>query len=258
MVVKLAYRRTLLNTIDLIGKRFGRLVALEFQGIHHRNARWKCQCDCGTVTIVSRCSLVQNNTQSCGCLRRERIAQGTTKVHPGQVYGRLSVVKRRKDLETTKRTLHECLCDCGNTIVVLTSNMRSGKTKSCGCYNAEVLSKRRTTHGLSGTKSFRDFHNHKQRELRNKFDVEWTLEMEVKLKEIQSECVLCGSKENLAVDHMLPVSKGYGLRPGNAVILCKSCNSRKSNKVLQELPIEIQSKLVAAAEEFRIKWEGVY
>lgn len=44
------------------------------------------------------------------------------------------------------------------------------------------------------------------------------------------ECVVCDSKNKLSIDHFKPLSRGNTLCIGNAIILCTSCNSRKSNK----------------------------
>lgn len=45
----------------------------------------------------------------------------------------------------------KCLCSCGNTCVVRSNSLRSGKTKSCGCFNRESaavrMKKQRTIHG---------------------------------------------------------------------------------------------------------------
>ncbi len=43
-------------------------------------------------------------------------------------------------------------CECGNEIVARFSAVKSGNTKSCGCWNKESASKRATTHGHSGLK----------------------------------------------------------------------------------------------------------
>jgi hypothetical protein len=65
----------------------------------------------------------------------------------GKRYGRLTVLEQFRDVapgdsKVTSRSL--CLCDCGNTVTVLTANLRRGNTTSCGCYNHELTTK----HGL--------------------------------------------------------------------------------------------------------------
>lgn len=44
-----------------------------------------------------------------------------------------------------------CDCDCGNTHVVATSDLTSGRVSSCGCYRIEALRARLTKHGKSNT-----------------------------------------------------------------------------------------------------------
>lgn len=58
--------------LPLEGKRFGRLIVISFAGLTKRQAStWKCQCDCGEITICTGQHLVRGGTKSCGCLRRE-------------------------------------------------------------------------------------------------------------------------------------------------------------------------------------------
>lgn len=54
----------------------------------------------------------------------------------GKVYGYLTVLERA---ENTKegRARWRCICKCGNEVVVLGKHLRSGNTKSCGCYQKE-------------------------------------------------------------------------------------------------------------------------
>lgn len=61
-------------TLDLHGRRFNRLLVLERAPKISRLTRWKCQCDCGRFTTVVTGKLTNGHTQSCGCLKRERIA----------------------------------------------------------------------------------------------------------------------------------------------------------------------------------------
>ena len=72
----------------------------------------------------------------------------------GQRFGLLTVIERAPDRETSgghKKTMWHCLCDCGNHKKVMSDNLRSGNTISCGCYRY-VKSKRQRTPGSRSTK----------------------------------------------------------------------------------------------------------
>lgn len=60
---------------DLTGMTFGRLKVIEFAGIaKNRSALWKCECSCEnhTIIVVQSNNLRNGNTQSCGCLHKEK------------------------------------------------------------------------------------------------------------------------------------------------------------------------------------------
>lgn len=61
------------------------------------------------------------------------------------------------------KTMWECICDCGNTTLVLTSNLTCGRVKSCGCLKNEKLIKRNTTHNLRKTPIYEVWKTMKQR-----------------------------------------------------------------------------------------------
>ena len=47
----------------------------------------------------------------------------------------------------------------------------------------------------------------------------------------KSQCFKCKTTNRPEIDHHMPLSLGYPLSRDNAVILCKSCNSSKGNKI---------------------------
>ena len=47
----------------------------------------------------------------------------------------------------------------------------------------------------------------------------------------QNKCFNCGSTKYLCIDHIFPLSMGNPLTKHNACVLCKSCNSHKSDKL---------------------------
>ena len=62
------------NALDLKGKRFGKLVAIERAGTtKNDNALWLCQCDCGNTTKANATSLRIGDTISCGCIKKVKI-----------------------------------------------------------------------------------------------------------------------------------------------------------------------------------------
>lgn len=60
----------------------------------------------------------------------------------GMKFGKLAVASYA-GLDKHQKRIWNCLCDCGNVSIVTTTQLRLGKTKSCGCYSAET----RTKHG---------------------------------------------------------------------------------------------------------------
>lgn len=80
----------------------------------------------------------------------------TPTVLTGRRYGRLRVAS--KDLERSgKHTYWICECDCGVKKSICSSNLTSGRTKSCGCLLA--LNGRYTkTHGLSKSREYQVWH----------------------------------------------------------------------------------------------------
>ncbi len=71
---------------DLVGRRFGRWLVLEFAGHKNGYIYWLCRCRCrhSTVRPVKGESLRQGKSQSCGCVAHERSA-AAHREHPNQL-----------------------------------------------------------------------------------------------------------------------------------------------------------------------------
>ena len=62
-----------------------------------------------------------------------------------------------------KYILWKCKCDCGSELYVRSSDLVSGNTKSCGCYQKQRASEAKTTHGDSETRLYRVWRTMKNR-----------------------------------------------------------------------------------------------
>lgn len=71
----------------------------------------------------------------------------------GQTFGKLTVIGRdesRKGVEARWR----CACICGGSTTTTGSNLRRGRTTSCGCAVADFNRRTRTTHGARRTPEY--------------------------------------------------------------------------------------------------------
>lgn len=65
----------------------------------------------------------------------------------GEIFSYLSVIGF-DGKDKNHQAKWKCTCKCGNIVTVVGRDLRSGHTKSCGCYHIEKITK----HGLRGTK----------------------------------------------------------------------------------------------------------
>lgn len=119
---------------NLKGKRFGRLTVLELTEHRKSNgaAVWRCQCDCGNELTVSSSNLKRGATASCGCIRRENLAN--------MQFGKLTVLRLGEKSNKGNGSFWICQCECGKQCEVQGNKLKSGHTSSCGCSHIINLS----------------------------------------------------------------------------------------------------------------------
>ncbi len=151
---------------DLVGKRFGKLKVLCLDGMNKwRGSVWHCLCDCGNECNIRGNSLLSESTRSCGCYNKEQVSRRTMKDIAGKRFGRL-VVLSLVGKDRWGRLVWRCRCDCGIENDVLSQSLRSGRTKSCGCYHKEmarIIGLSGKTHGMEGTRTYHAWQSMKRR-----------------------------------------------------------------------------------------------
>lgn len=83
------------NAIDITGKRFGRLTAIEYVRSGKNGAIWRCECDCGNEIQTYVSYLTNGNVQSCGCLEIENRKMQNQKMLDQIVYDtNIGIIKK--------------------------------------------------------------------------------------------------------------------------------------------------------------------
>ena len=129
---------------NLIGMTFGYLTVVDYSERRTSNdgKYWLCQCNCGRpnclhIKEIYGHNLVSGNTTSCGAVSLEKLMENRAdnfKDITGMSFGKLKAIKR--DTTRTDYVVWECICECGNKTYVISENLLSGNTQSCGfCCN---------------------------------------------------------------------------------------------------------------------------
>jgi len=116
---------------------------------------FKCNCNKEVRTSVG--NFIRGTKKSCGCKRIEAVR---LKIEKDQRFGRL-IILNEEPVHIKPSGQHsrrfKLKCDCGNEIVTSLNSLRSGNTKSCGCYMKEINSKIHKIHGESHSNGKRNY-----------------------------------------------------------------------------------------------------
>lgn len=117
------------SLIDLTNQIFGELKVLEYS---HSNTEgrsfWKCECSCGKIAIVKSKYLKNGDTKSCGCKKQQYFENYYLNNKFGLLQPQSRFIKNEK-------SYYLCKCDCGNTVSVAATNLKTSNSTSCGCKN---------------------------------------------------------------------------------------------------------------------------
>ena len=213
--------------LDLTGQKFNLLMSVRFDSIDKDgHALWLFKCDCGNEKILRATAVKCGRIKSCGCLQ-------TCENLIGQKFNKLIANK----IDSTKKgkVYWLCQCDCGNVCIVSAYSLKSGHTKSCGCYRKIVSYKamkiRHNEINAFGennpnwnpnlTKEDRE--NCKIRNRNPKYKI-WHQKV---FKRDNYTCQCCGQYSgNLEAHHVYSYHSHKKLRyvTSNGVTLCKRCH----------------------------------
>lgn len=157
----------------------------------------------------------------------------TKKEEIGNIYGHLTVIAEA-GRSNGRQILWSCRCSCGNKIIVPGGDLRTGHTKSCGCYKREITRKRMSEH----MKSAKGEKNPNWRGgIITKTIIRWSPEYKewrtTVFKRDNFTCQNCGYKGKKLNAHHLVIpfkdcfdDKEMLLNIDNGLTLCEKCHKK--------------------------------
>ncbi|MCK4252148.1 hypothetical protein KAX97_11920 [candidate division WOR-3 bacterium] len=156
----------------------------------------------------------------------------------GLRFGLLKVIKLAPICKGNTQWL--CKCDCGNFSIVTSQSLRSGRTKSCGCFKRE-----RQKIGKGEAAFNQLFNGYKCHSKRYKRGFSFLLTKKEFKKLTKQNCFYCGQKPSQSAKtrsnnggyiyngiDRLNNNKGYEI--DNCVTCCKNCNLMKKTLSQEE------------------------
>jgi hypothetical protein len=120
-----------MERINLLGMTFGRLTV-----IGDTRPKCLCRCTCGNEKLIARNKLPNGRQKSCGCEHGNAIRALKREDFTGLAANRLVCIDNM-----ASGTMRKFRCECGGEIMALPRDVRSGNTKSCGCWKNETSSR---------------------------------------------------------------------------------------------------------------------
>lgn len=116
----------------MIGQNYGRLTIEDIAYKEGNKTYLKAKCTCGVIFYPRADGVKSGKILSCGCGRRN-----PTDDIIGNVYGKLTVISFNHSYKGN--SFVNVICSCGKELTMRASNLKEGKTFSCGCYKKEEL-----------------------------------------------------------------------------------------------------------------------
>lgn len=242
---------------DITGQRFNKVIVIDG---NLPKGKALIKCDCGAEKIVRKYDVFNGKIKSCNS--KKCVARTIDLI--GSKFGLLTIVSEvdgndKKNI-TGRCSQWECLCDCGSKLVVPSNQLKSGRTKSCGCAKPYWISKK-----VSSKSPIKDrvekqlLREYKQSAFKRGYVFDLTQEHFVSL--LYENCFYCGSEPSncMTKTKITGVEKHYfngidrlnnkiGYAIDNCVTCCKICNRAKNDMTIEEFVNWLQ-RIISCSNE---------
>ena len=142
--------------LNLVGKKYNQLTAIEFITVGSHGSIFRFECDCGNTTELRGTLVTTGQQKNCGCKvgkhnkGRKRASLALSRI--GEQHNLLTIIDISQAENKEYRMV--CKCSCGNDkeVKCAYSELVKGKVKSCGCWQKEKASQTGSFVGLNNNK----------------------------------------------------------------------------------------------------------
>ena len=151
----------------------------------------------------------------------------------GQTFGHLVVVKPSVLKTKSGGYRWDCLCDCGKTCTISSTNLVTNHTKSCGCRKGDMIARKKTK--SIGNSAFSSLFSGYMGSARQR-GLAWGLSQEIFMGLTKEPCHYCGREpENVSTKQGLTyvfngidrIDNNGGYTADNVLPCCATCNYAK-------------------------------
>lgn len=160
-----------------------------------------------------------------------------------------------------KRAMWEALCDCGKHTLISTSNFTHGGTISCGCYHNKLIKQGANTKPYGEATFNSKYLAYKQRAIKHKKQISFTLNKEQFRALITAPCHYCGvigsstykskpnANGNFPSNGIDRIDSNLGYTIDNCVSACGICNKMKNDLSYDQFMAHIKRVFSYAVEK---------
>jgi hypothetical protein len=142
--------------LNIVGKKYNQLTAIEFIKIDSHGSIFKFECACGNTTDLRGTLVTTGQQKNCGCKvgkhNKGRTHTALSLSRIGERHHLLTIIDVAQSNNKEYRMVCKCLCGNSKQVKCAYSELLKGKVKSCGCWQKEMASKTGSLIGLNNNK----------------------------------------------------------------------------------------------------------
>ena len=144
------------RVLNLVGKKYNQLTAIEYLEIGSHGSVFKFKCECGNEIKLRGTLVTTGQQKNCGCKigkhNKGRTNTSLALSRIGEQHNLLTITGISQSENKNYKMVCKCLCGNNKEVKCTYSELIKGKVKSCGCWQREKASQSGSFVGLNNNR----------------------------------------------------------------------------------------------------------